>query len=838
MRYIAKENEKSKCRFSVLAAARKLTLLTACSCATLLMSLPVTSASAISWLGGTSTDWFDASNWQGGVVPSAPFDVEIVVGNPIGINGGTANTANIRIGHDFFAVGDGQLIIFNSGTLNSQVSYIDHKASPSKTNGVVLSSGGKWNNTQLIVGNMNDGLLQITNGSKVTSTITSGAGLSSTGIGEVEITGAGSTWDITSGNLILGDSGKGIMKLADGGNLDVNSASGTVYIAKNSGSFGGLAIGGYANAPAEAAGTVSASNIEFGDGTGNLLFNHTNNAYTFSQDISGNGSIYQLAGSTTYTGNAGAFTGNAYILGGLFNVNDVIGSGIGGNVIVANTGTIGGVGNVVSAEIQNGGTLAPGNSIGILNSAGIIFETGSIFQIEINDGGYLAGTNNDLLDTLSTTINGGVVNVISENGTDDGSTYTPGTYTIINSVNPISGTFDGISDNFAYLDFALDYSNPNSVLLHSSVATASFCLAGMTTNQCSTGDAAFSLGSGSLFNAVLGLSNIAAPEVLDQLSGEIHATGKTLLLQDRRYLREAAMVRLRNALKSETDGSSQNDEIRITDEISGWGQLSGASGDWAGNSNAASVNRQFGGIRAGVDARIWDGFYAGVLGAVENSKISIADRNSSGDIQSYSLGVYGAGKFDEINLAGGASHSWNEFNTTRVVSFNGFSDQVSAEYTAQTLELWFDASYALNVSDTQIEPFVNFAHVNLSTASISETGGAAALSGRESSQHATFATLGIRAERDLIVKNKTANVHGMIGWRQAFSDTPKSRLNFASGSNDFEVEGISIPSHSVMFDVGVDLQFTDTATLGLAYSGQYGPDLTDHSAKLTLGVDF
>ena len=78
---------------------------------------------------------------------------------------------------------------------------------------------------------------------------------------------------------------------------------------------------------------------------------------------------------------------------------DLDGSDILGNVIVGSGAKLGGTGAVTgSVTAQNGGTVAPGMSPGILNTGDVIFNLGSIFDVEI--GGTLPGnlvTNHDQL---------------------------------------------------------------------------------------------------------------------------------------------------------------------------------------------------------------------------------------------------------------------------------------------------------------------------------------------------------------------------------------------------------------------------------------------------------
>ncbi|WP_412032987.1 autotransporter domain-containing protein [Nitratireductor aquimarinus] len=836
---IENEERRSRCQGPAL-----LSINIAALC---LVSIGVTPALAqqTSWTAGSGVNqvnWYDNANWDSGR-PGTGLNafIKMPAGSnmPI-INGGTALAGDIYVGSDASAsIGDGRLIMQNGSILNSDEGYIDHNASAGNNNGVFVS-GAQWNNLQLVVGNLNHGLLQITNGGKVTSDIISGAGLSTGGKGEVIITGPGSQWSITNGDLKLGGSGEGIMKIANGGKMGVKSGAGTLLLAEYTGSFGGLAIGGYANDPAEAAGTLSASKIEFGDGMGNLLFNHTDTGYVFSPDISGVGTITHIAGETVLTGDGGGFSGQAHVIGGQFYVNGALGNGFGGDVTVYSNGTLGGTGNVVSATIRSGGTLAPGNSIGTLNMFSATFEGGSFYEVELKNGGFAAGTHNDLLDSTNVTINGGTVHVTPENGTDDGSTYTPGTYTIVTSANPLVGTgFDNVTDGFAFLDFTDTY-DANNVYLTSTLSVTpvtGFCVSGMSANQCATGDGAFSLGAGnSVYDAVLPLSNAEAPIALDRLSGEVHASAKTMLLDDSRFPRDATMGRMRMALSGVAIENDAQDRDSLTPGV--WGQAVGSWSQWDGDGNAAGLDRSIGGILMGGDASVWEDLRFGVLGGYSRSSFSVDDRRSSGTVDTYTLGAYGGGEWDSFTLMGGVAHSWHSLDTSRTVTFSGFSDSLSSSYSARTLQAWGEAAYSLEMGSARLEPFANLAYVNLSTDEFTETGGAAALTAASDTVDATFTTLGLRAEADMTLGDMDATLRGMVGWRHAFGNAPTSQMRFASGGNAFTIAGLPLAQDTLVLDAGVDVSLTERATLGLSYGGLFGSGLRDQSAKATLSVQF
>ena len=124
------------------------------------------------------------------------------------------------------------------------------------------------------------------------------------------------------------------------------------------------------------------------------------------------------------------------------------------------------------------------------------------------------------------------------------------------------------------------------------------------------------MGSGNrLYDAVVRLPD--DPALLhagfDQLSGELHASAKTLLLQDSRYLRDAMSDRLREA----ADGARSTPLLAAAGKDAGalatgaqegaygpasWIQGLGAWSRTDGDGNAAALKRSSGGFLMGLDA--------------------------------------------------------------------------------------------------------------------------------------------------------------------------------------------------------------------------------------------
>lgn len=822
-------------------------------------------AADTTWTGDLSSDWFTAGNWTAGV-PTGADEVTIdpVTDIPVLIDGGPASADDIYVGHS----NSGELVIGNGGTLtNSGLGQVGFTAGsmgsvtitgpgsvwdvsgdllgvggggtgqidiqlgglldsvsatlgyfPSGIGGVkVESAGSVWTDTgTLTIAKGGSATLDITNGGVVNSALTY-IGNDPSGLGIVRVDGAGSAWNV-SGDFFVGLNGRATVSVSNGATIDVGGGSGSVSIG---GTVSSLIIGSTPVVAAVAPGALNAAEVMIG-ATSNLTFNHIGADYAFDPNISGSGSIYHRWGTTNLNGDASAFTGTTDIFGGSLYVNNLL-----GGVVNVGNGTLGGSGTLTGpVTIGSGGTLAPGNSIGIINVADLTLEAGSTYEVELNDSGNIAGTNNDIISaTGPVTINGGTVYVTPENGTDDGGSYIAGTtYHIIHSTDMVTGTFDAVTDSYAFLNFALNY-DLNNVFLTSSVAT-SFCLTDMTVNQCAAGDGVFSMGAGDVFDAVLTLSDVEATAALDQLSGELHASIGTALLEDSRFAREAAVNRLRQAF-----GMPGAD-------AGAWAHAFGSMAQWESDGNAAAMDRDVGGLFVGGDTPIGADLLLGLLGGYSRSQIGIDDRGASSTVDTYTLGAYGGGEWDGLAVRGGASYSWHSIETARTVDFTGFSDSLSASYGAHTLQAFGEAAYGIEAGPTRFEPFANLAYVSTATDGFTEAGGGAALTSAGDTVGATFATLGMRADATVTLGEVDVSWNGMLGWRHGFGDVPEATLAFAAGGDAFTVAGVPIAADTLVLEAGIDLQLRDDARLGLEYGGHFGSSLSEHSAKASFGVRF
>lgn len=831
------------------------------------------------WTGAIDDNWFNAGNWAPAVLPTGPTWVNSITPGPV-IDGGPAVslTGLTVIARD--AGTTGGLVVRNGGSLATESARIAF--SPGSIGTVMIDAGG-WNvDTSLVVASAASGTLTIVNGGTVTTgtyltiadqeiasglvtvdgpgsvlavgqalevgwagkgtldirnggVVTSGAGRIASGEGSsgvVTIDGAGSRWT-SSGTVEIGNFGNGIVTVRNGGSI---SAAGGIAIAMDAQATSALNIGAAAGDAAAAPGTVAAATIQFGAGDGRVVFNHTSAGYAFAPAMSGDGRIDQIAGTTILTGDSAAFTGPTRVSGGQLIVN----GSLAGSTVTVFGGVLGGTGTLGNVGIHPGGTVAPGfASIGTLTAANFGQAPGSIYQVELASNGTGDRIN---VTGVAELVNGSALQVVKA----DGGPYVLGTrYTVLTANGGIQGTYTLTGDTqiTTFLGFVTAY-DPNNVYLDV-LQVRPFTAAAQTANQLSTAAGLGTLPTtGPLASAILNLPNdAAAQQAFDQLSGEVHASAKSVLLSDSQFVRDAAFGRLRSTSGSPGTAVAEAaceaaTSCAVLDEVTFWTRGFGSWGRWNSDGNAATVWRDTGGIFVGADMPVMEVGRAGLLMGYSRTSFQVADRNSTGSSDNFHLGVYGGAQWGNIALRAGFAYTWHTLSTVRSIAFQGFADTAKGSYTAGTTQVFGELGYGLQFGRAALEPFANVAYVGLRTDGFSETGGAAALSSWGSYADAIFTTLGVRASTDFTVGGVMATAKGSAGWRHAFGDTtPGSTFAFAGGGA-FTVLGVPIAQDSAVIEAGVDVRLAPNASLGLSYGGQFGSGALDQSVRGSVSIRF
>lgn len=558
-------------------------------------------------------------------------------------------------------------------------------------------------------------------------------------------------------------------------------------------------------------------------------------------------------------------------------------------------GTLGGNGTLGQTEILSGGHISPGDGgIGTLTLKRYLnFIGASFYDVDIAGDG-----SSDLLNVegKTTISNQATVQVTA---LDPQTSYQNGqVYRILNSAGGIDGQFAAAISKSAFLDVALNQSanavdltiaqkdsgenpgnpggenpgnpggenpenpggedpgtpggeNPENPGGESpgagnpgSGTPGIFQTVAMTGNEWNTAGALSTLTQSgpslALYNSLLMLSAPEARDAFNQLSGEAYPSVQSTLI--------AGASQVFNVLNQRMAGSFDNDTLPIpplamsfaqpapVQNNGVWGQTFGSWVRTDGDSNTGKLDGNTAGFLLGADRKL-DSHNVRVGGFFGYSRgnYDVDSRRSSMDIDNYHLGLYAAARQDAFSLRGSLGYTWHKIDAERKVDFSGYSDRLSANYDANSLQAFTEAGYRFGRPEQNIEPFVNLSYIRLSTDDFKEDGGAAALSVRNDTVDTFFSTLGARAVAEL---PKDVSLYGSLGWQHAYGDKKSSSRMAFAGSDGFTSEGNPVDKDMLVGDLGVSVKLPHATTLNVGYKGQVGSDTRVNSVNANLRWSF
>ena len=692
------------------------------------------------------------------------------------------------------------------------------------------------------VGGAGSGTLRLQDGA-VLSTAGLVIGRDAGSSGSIALSGSGTTLTAT-GKVEIGRSGRAAALLTGGARL----LASTIDIAANAGSSASLSIGAAHGSLAKGAGTLNASAIRFGAGSGALVFNLGGPTYTLGAALSGRGTVFADAGNVVLTGNSSAFTGKTVVSGGSLAVNGQLG----GTVSVGGYGTLAGTGTVGTTAIAGGGTIAPGGaSTGTLSVAGnLSFAKGSHYQASVNPAA-------DRADRLSvsgaTTIAAGsTLDVVQASAI-----ALSRQDVILSSGGGISGRFDRITSNYAFVTPTVATSGGQMTL---TLRRNDVHFASLAARSASAVAAAADAlpATDPLAARLLALNESQAAATFSDLNPTVHASPGLSSFDVGRFARMAGIERSgAGADAPDLFGTDSAGPLTpyaepaypgagpftavLADERRngplGWARVYGgysshaqAEGDRLGST---------GGLLFGWDMSVADSARLGLLGGIGRSAFRESAALASGSSDDYTLGIYGNADLGGLTLRGGLSYVRQNVETTRDVRFNNLTEHLSGAYGADALQAYVEAGRSMRWNGIEIEPFANLALTYQHADAFTETGGSAALSVSAAESWQPETTIGLRAARRFDLGDEAIRLRGMLGWNHTFAASGDAPVfAFANGSG-FAAGETGGESDSAVVQAGIDwIGAGGRSTVGLTYDGSFGSGSQTHMVKLTLSHRF
>lgn len=765
-----------------------------------------------------------------------------IVGGTEGITiwfGGTVNnylggTIRTTTGVNAVSIGQGaSRSLFNSGTIES-----------TRTTGFstgVLIQGGPSTFTNTATGTIYGDYNGVYGSASAVFTSFDNAGSITSARGPaVEATGGGT---LTNSGTIVSTNSNGILTRNAAAAEVINS--GTIGGAVDAINFNNAGGAGATHTLRLQTGSILNGNVLGGTGADGLILEGTG-----AESIAkfSNFETLSMQGTDWTLSNGGTFSTSAAVQSGTLHVH-VNGTLTSPTVTLGAGGTLAGTGTIIGT-VTNNGNLAPGNSIGTLNITGPYTQAGgSSLTVEVDPSGA-----SDLLNVTGTaTIQpNATVSVLASPGS-----YTVGTRsTILTATGGVSGSYDTLTDNAAFVDFALAY-DANNVFLDVAQVSAAFSSVARTPNEEATAQAIESLDASSPVQAAMfGLTEAEAQDAFNRLSGEIYASTKGLLLSQSETLRNALDDRLLqpagpandqvqasqltlSLVPGGADCSIASCALGNRPALTAWARGLGSWSHTDGDGNAGAATTETGGMLAGVDGTFDARWRIGLAAGYSHTDVDVDPRASTASIDSYHLGAYGGFRQGAFAARLGMTYSFHDIDTKRDVDFPGFSDETEAGTTARTAQVFAEVGYDVQLGRATLQPVAGLTYVNIDSDGFDEGDGAAALKTGSENDDLVFSNLGLRAATVTQAFGAPLRLHGLLGWRHAYGDTTlESRLRFSDGSDGFTVSGVPIARDAALIEAGADLDFTDDLTVGLSYSGQIAPDSHENAVRADLRLQF
>ena len=355
-----------------------------------------------------------------------------------------------------------------------------------------------------------------------------------------------------------------------------------------------------------------------------------------------------------------------------------------------------------------------------------------------------------------------------------------------------------------------------------------------TANQRATAYAADGLDmSHTLAQRLTSLFPNEATRALDQLSGELYPGLQSVMIEDSRVIREAALQRARSAGDNTSRPSGSAGQAVWVQSIHSQGRLDA-------DGNAARISHSRKGVMIGADHNFEHGTRAGVLLASTEGSVTSANA-SKATVDSYQIGVHAGHTWGAFGVHGGVAYARNPIHSKRRVSFSDIDDNLSARYVNHTRQFFTEGNYRWGLGPWDVQPYLQFAHVSTRSAGFSETSGISALKGRPASQRVNLNTGGVRVSIDM---GKTSlgpswlSVNGGVAYTRASGDlSPTVDVSWQGGSS-MRIAGAPLNRSVVNMNAGAVARLTPDSALSLSITDQRGNRSREQSVNAQYQFEF
>lgn len=324
-----------------------------------------------------------------------------------------------------------------------------------------------------------------------------------------------------------------------------------------------------------------------------------------------------------------------------------------------------------------------------------------------------------------------------------------------------------------------------------------------------------------------GLLSLALAPSLWAADGGTLLSQRSLLLQDSRLPREAALDRLQQIRFAFPEPRARAGQLPF------WVRAYGARGDWDGDAASPRLERHGEGVFVGIDRHLEGAWVVGALAGVTQERLEAGSARL--DTGSHYLGLYAATRvYYQLGFKLGALYGWHALDSRR----HGAGQRLAGDGRAGSLQLFGESSYAMDFRDFTLEPFAGLAYVRLDSDGLREAGGGEALRLSGADEEGAYLTLGWRAARSWRLQQRRLVGRASLALRRNLGADGLTGTARRQDGSELRLAGREFERGSLRLDLSLDRELSPELYLGLTYAGEHAEDGRDQALAARLSLRF